>query len=68
LWVTSRHTFDASFLVRDSTEWFLEIPGEPTVTDTVNLRWFVNAFRADSVIGTFEEVATFTVIFEAPGK
>jgi hypothetical protein len=68
LWVTPRHTFDASVLVRDSTDWFLEFPGEPTVTDTVNLRWLVNALRADSIIGTFEEVATFTLIFEAPGK
>jgi hypothetical protein len=68
LWLTAGHIFETSTVVRDTNELFLEPPAEPTPNDTANIRWFVEAFRADSTIGTSEEIATFTLIYGTPGK
>jgi len=65
LWATPGHTFSARPLaITEEAEWSFVPPSEPLIADTVNVRWYVDALRDDTVIGTFEQIATFTIIYD----
>jgi hypothetical protein len=66
LGLTDGHQYNVYVRVQGANERVLWTG--PTAEDTTYVRWYVDALRADSVIATFEETATFTLVFDAPGE
>jgi protocatechuate 3,4-dioxygenase beta subunit len=65
LWITPGHSFNSSVTVNDSARWVFDSPQRLSAPDA-HLRWYVDAFRADTLIGTFETISTFTTPVDTP--
>ncbi len=63
LWATGGHLFESSIEVRDATEWRSRVSQRPSGMG--HIRWYVEAFRADSLIARSEVFPTFTVRFDS---